>query len=163
MAAQRHLILSQYIAFQHTATRRWLPNHIRLKKAVVLFQHTATRRWLPTDSTFAWPNWRFNTQPPEGGCKFPDRHRPLTSKFQHTATRRWLPLIAPNNTPIARGFNTQPPEGGCSTAAPIITPPTSFNTQPPEGGCLLPQSFEYCLDRFQHTATRRWLPNNTAD
>ena len=60
----------------------------------------------------------------------------------------------------------------------------SFNTQPPEGGCLIIIAYKlwvlhvsthshpkvaandlynpvFCHDRFQHTATRRWLQNLT--
>ena len=34
----------------------------------------------------------------------------------------------------------------------------SFNTQPPEGGCNFPFFKFTFYRRFQHTATRRWLP-----
>ena len=34
----------------------------------------------------------------------------------------------------------------------------SFNTQPPEGGCEDVDSFYPRIILFQHTATRRWLP-----
>ena len=34
----------------------------------------------------------------------------------------------------------------------------SFNTQPPEGGCDCGCNAEITIHRFQHTATRRWLP-----
>ena len=56
-----------------------------------MFQHTAARRRLHSCGSILLVNsWRFNTQPPEGGC------------------------IATNtNLPICNSFNTQPPEGGC--------------------------------------------------
>ena len=33
-----------------------------------------------------------------------------------------------------------------------------FNTQPPEGGCFYYDFFLRIVKKFQHTATRRWLP-----
>ena len=58
---------------------------------VETFQHTATRRWLPGVGAYLWQKQNgFNTQPPEGGCRF-------------------LNIVG-----IAFiSFNTQPPEGGC--------------------------------------------------
>ena len=58
-----------------------------------MFQHTATRRWLQMSSTFMRWVASFNTQPPEGGCKFRLTKLKLDYLFQHTATRRWLPLF----------------------------------------------------------------------
>ena len=55
-----------------------------------MFQHTAPRRWLLLAHCGFALHWRFNTQPPEGGC------------FD-------CGLIYIIN----RSFNTQPPEGGC--------------------------------------------------
>ena len=55
---------------------------------------------------------RFNTQPPEGGCRCEQR------------------LV----TTFAR-FNTQPPEGGCNNERRHCNAKYCFNTQPPEGGC----------------------------
>ena len=40
----------------------------------------------------------------------------------------------------------------CSTVTPC------FNTQPPEGGCEKIRELVNYTDKFQHTATRRWLP-----
>ena len=65
---ERKDIVSAWLWFQHTATRRWLP--VKLVRWVyqLMFQHTATRRWLLADThTFK-----------------------CLVLFQHTATRRWL-------------------------------------------------------------------------
>ena len=77
--------------FQHTATRRWLHPLAFLLDYCAKFQHTATRRWLPGVGAYLWQKQNgFNTQPPEGGCRF-------------------LNIVG-----IAFiSFNTQPPEGGC--------------------------------------------------
>ena len=75
--------------FQHTATRRWLEMLMINSQSQPKFQHTAARRRLGTTVSGKQLIQRFNTQPPEGGCK-------------------------PQNTDILYyySFNTQPPEGG---------------------------------------------------
>ncbi len=57
--------------FQHTATRRWLPSTGFTPFVIIMFQHTATRRWLLSLPTIK-RDWikSFNTQPPEGGCRY---------------------------------------------------------------------------------------------
>ena len=57
-----------------------------------------------------------------------------------------------------RGFNTQPPEGGCPTAFSSANQLIRFNTQPPEGGCWGLCQKRSSPAKFQHSATRRWLP-----
>ena len=122
--------------FQHTAARRRLhafmipqpspilvSTHSRPKAAAGdlpnqnhhrEFQHTAARRRLPRLFLFAPRKARrFNTQPPEGGCK-----------------RRLSPRLYNDS------FNTQPPEGGCPPPAAHQLMFFGFNTQPPEGGCV---------------------------
>ena len=44
----------------------------------------------------------------------------------------------------------------------FLTPCVSFNTQPPEGGCKRGDKWRVEIYKFQHTATRRWLPSATA-
>ena len=66
---------------------------VSLKSWEAGFQHTAARRRLPRWKTISNISSCFNTQPPEGGCKIPDR------------------VVS-----IGYGFNTQPPEGGCNIA-----------------------------------------------
>ena len=166
--------------FQHTATRRWLRKPFFPPTAYSRFQHTATRRWLPQDqaavvfvdavsthshpkvaaphgyqaaaalavSTHSHPKvaapialplsipaWGFNTQPPEGGC--------ISGSLIYC---------------LAACFNTQPPEGGCAGARRAAVGTRGFNTQPPEGGCGVRSTASPDSTRFQHTATRRWLP-----
>ena len=99
-----------------------------------LFQHTATRRWLPQAPALGCVPCGFNTQPPEGGCDIghggqrgcgvsTHSHPKVAASakspnisdvawFQHTATRRWLHGAISMSVGDA-GFNTQPPEGGC--------------------------------------------------
>ena len=100
---------------------------------------------------------RFNTQPPEGGC------------------RDNVPCL-----PAFACFNTQPPEGGCWILSDSLQkirkvsthsrPKAAahgliqlkrrrrgFNTQPPEGGCLKRLMNKRKELVFQHTAARRRL------
>ena len=62
--------------------------------ALILFQHTATRRWLLQYLRIRIKIDCFNTQPPEGGCNFVTADVNNMIQFQHTATRRWLRLMA---------------------------------------------------------------------
>ena len=122
-----------------------------------LFQHTATRRWLPQAPALGCVPCGFNTQPPEGGCDIghggqrgcgvsTHSHPKVAASakspnisdvawFQHTATRRWLHGAISMSVGDA-GFNTQPPEGGCRCMTKQSWKYGSFNTQPPEGGCI---------------------------
>ena len=79
-------------------------------------------------------NRRFNTQPPEGGCK--------------SASTLAFAIV---------GFNTQPPEGGCAPVARERTATTAVSTHShPKvaASCHRMNPLSYV---FQHTATRRWL------
>ena len=61
---------------------------------------------------------------------------------------------------VILSFNTQPPEGGCCIYRQSGHRVSSgFNTQPPEGGCFGSRRQPRLRKRFQHTATRRWLPS----
>ena len=100
--------------------------------------------------------------------------------FQHTATRRWLhsqhntgyaidfvsthshPKVAADNKVLLmakREVSTHShPKVAAVSRQNSLRQRSCFNTQPPEGGCphaalLFPETY-----RFQHTATRRWLP-----
>ena len=121
----------------------------------------------------------FNTQPPEGGC----RQQRLNIRLNVVSTHSHPKVAAAARCGRGRflpGFNTQPPEGGCFIHAGDTDLRVGFNTQPPEGGCLcrhprriragvsthshpkvaaagMPCSSK--CSRFQHTATRRWLPH----
>ena len=120
--------------FQHTATRRWLQFHfLRVWRCAFRF-NTQPKVAAKQCRTPVRQFCRFNTQPPEGGCKL-------------------------NINQIAElvGFNTQPPEGGCRSARSQGILASGFNTQPPEGGCPIMDQVKQELLMFQHTATRRWL------
>ena len=130
----------QFLVSTHSHPKVAANCAVLMLNMVLMFQHTATRRWLPAMAE--------------------DRLEQL--EFQHTATRRWL---HPNNINACHRFdcfNTQPPEGGCLAKSHQTEFVLCFNTQPPEGGCFsLTQSLMSCF-QFQHTATRRWLPQNLA-
>ena len=125
-------------------------------KTYQLFQHTATRRWLPNYGGMlaAYVDVSTHSHPKVAAHEYPGRDKPYvvsthshpkvaamwrrmpscTSWFQHTATRRWLPEKV-RRLQRRRGFNTQPPEGGCILYKYQLYKFYSFNTQPPEGGC----------------------------
>ena len=102
VAARILRFLMCFLRFQHTATRRWLRTPIKIDHSDRVFQHTATRRWLPSSQRGYGAQWRFNTQPPEGGCGFVKLFQFYLPKFQHTATRRWLRFLffAPEFLPV---------------------------------------------------------------
>ena len=80
-------------------------------------------------------DYRFNTQPPEGGCIIGFNLFPYLLQFQHTAARRrLLPKIDTLKADIAVSTHSRP------KAAAIGRQPTSA-----------------CNCRFQHTAARRRL------
>ena len=122
----------------------------------------------------------FNTQPPEGGCKFSLFFFSNFRMFQHTATRRWLLCDSPNNAQLAKvSTHSHPKVAAWSTSMLLRLSLVSthshpkvaaqqwgqchfddrgFNTQPPEGGCCYLVVIRKTKGWFQHTATRRWLP-----
>ena len=66
------------------------------------FQHTAARRRLRGAPWLRTQGGRFNTQPPEGGCRCSCSFVAPALTFQHTAARRRLRLLPPVN--IAGGL-----------------------------------------------------------
>ena len=123
-------------SFQHTATRRWLPARLRtLFHSRKVSTHSHPKVAAPIALPLSIPAWGFNTQPPEGGC--------ISGSLIYC---------------LAACFNTQPPEGGCAGARRAAVGTRGFNTQPPEGGCGVRSTASPDSTRFQHTATRRWLP-----
>ena len=125
-------------AFQHTATRRWLPigmqlitpanrgfntqppeggcmREPRIKTRYVSFQHTATRRWLPIILRYDVVSFSVSTHShPKVAALYTNLSIYILTMFQHTATRRWLRSAATLGIRGVGCFNTQPPEGGCS-------------------------------------------------
>ena len=136
MAASTATMEIKYGKFQHTATRRWLlPQAIF--RFLCLYVSTHSHPKVAAFQKCGLPRKcrGFNTQPPEGGCRFaPYVRQPFYDVsthshpkvaavvrlfcvtkvflFQHTATRRWLLM-----------------DTVCCTSVYV----------------------------FQHTATRRWL------
>ena len=113
VAANGHKKSCPPTAFQHTATRRWLPATAYWHRGRTVFQHTATRRWLLRR---AYHGIR---------CAAVSTH----SHPKVAAVQRLRGQL------MALCFNTQPPEGGCFMLLVCLTAFFSFNTQPPEGGC----------------------------
>ena len=98
---------------------------------------------------------RFNTQPPEGGCKF-EVVLLSTGEFQHTAARRRLTL-ADLRRGLERRFNTQPPEGGCAMDA-LFGERNGVSTHSrPKAAVHILRVRIFKGRLFQHTAARRRL------
>ena len=168
-----------FSTFQHTATRRWLPKGLTLENCPVEFQHTATRRWLlpkfPTGffsqrvSTHSHPkvaaHHRYGFRCTE---KVSTHSHPKVAAATEPAPQPKLEVSTHSHPKVAARdagdagrqddcFNTQPPEGGCTlsvTAEGLIAVSTHSHPKvaanPPAGGGG--------KEKFQHTATRRWLP-----
>ena len=142
-------------AFQHTAARRRLGNHIQRFDYFVKFQHSAARRRLVVALVGAGFGRRFNTQPPEGG--WPEAR----------ACRSVLP-VSTLSRPKAAG-PTMPPDGcqywfqhsaarrRLGTTTPYRQWRHGFNTQPPEGGWRGCRRGKSRIASFQHSAARRRL------
>ena len=124
-------------------------------------------------------DWRFNTQPPEGGWPYEKRKYGYLLLFQHTAARRRLVARSFSLTGSGRFQHTaarrrladsvklknrisdvsthsRPKAAGYSIfGKPLLN--QRFNTQPPEGGWVNFSSVTNMLVVFQHTAARRRL------
>ena len=88
--------------FRAKRFRRTVSTHSRPKAAAhcvhpfcieVMFQHTAARRRLRERNASPATGRSFNTQPPEGGCRYSCSFVAPALTFQHTAARRRLPKI----------------------------------------------------------------------
>ena len=167
--------------FQHTATRRWLHSFFQLLLGRVksfntqppeggcinlalreissrTFQHTATRRWLRNRRSKRLHGIRFNTQPPEGGCALETRLNLLIAKV---STHSHPKVAASQNAGEGTGrivSTHSHPKVAASIVNSVMRVSVVSTHSHPKVAALLPQSFEYCQDKFQHTATRRWLP-----
>ena len=131
----RHLEANSSISFNTQPPEGGCLSLSTKLKDEVEFQHTATRRWLPSRLS-------------EDSCSI---------KFQHTATRRWLQ--APFGALLIRlhSFNTQPPEGGCTNwiqRGQIKSVSTHSHPKVAASSIYVINMFR---NKFQHTATRRWL------
>ena len=108
----------KYGKFQHTATRRWLlPQAIF--RFLCLYVSTHSHPKVAAFQKCGLPRKcrGFNTQPPEGGCRFaPYVRQPFYDVSTHSHPKVAANLWAVNSQWI-NGFNTQPPEGGCSCEA----------------------------------------------
>ena len=124
------------------------------------FQHTAARRRLRQPQPHHGRlSARFNTQPPEGGCRsrrHPHRTAPVSTHsrpkaaacwrrvtsspwptFQHTAARRRLPAGRRNHNGRQTVSTHSRPKAAARSGGLARVLRSSFNTQPPEGGCPL--------------------------
>ena len=104
----------------------------------------------------------------------------LVKMFQHTATRRWLRgIVLGSLDPIIVSTHSHPkvaaalipsilsmlkvsthshPKVAANANFLYYQPIQRFNTQPPEGGGIKRDLVTDVTVKFQHTATRRWLP-----
>ena len=117
--------------------------------------------------------YRFNTQPPKGGCKRAVLFSVIGSVSTHSrlkaaghAREASLPIkgVSTHSRLKAAGrvfdlfcllcdrFNTQPPKGGWSQSDLKNRFLCCFNTQPPKGGWSLGTTANYTAAKFQHTA-----------
>ena len=158
----------------------WL-GWITVSKAA--FQHTATRRWLPpTSPASVWPTACFNTQPPEGGC-FPQRSGSIGMDVSTHSHPKVAALAEKFVFFFLARFNTQPPEGGCTPWYLLDTSRALFQHTATRRWLLsrwsgLGRAAQVSTHShpkvaawswhgttvprlFQHTATRRWLPGRT--
>ena len=120
------------------------------------FQHTATRRWLPKCFMPMRRASRFNTQPPEGGCFLCVTHGLTPCCFN---TQPPEGGCRQQNRPALHvlRFNTQPPEGGCFYPVGINHRYRIVSTHSHPKVAALTGSAVAGGGEFQHTATRRWL------
>ena len=119
-ARRRSLFRCEKFSFFHVSTHSppkvAAPCPLRLCIALA-FQHTATRRWL---RSYLWllrgREMCFNTQPPEGGCLHftPQPVGKLSFNTQPPEGGCVIFCVWVSNT---KCFNTQPPEGGCLFSA----------------------------------------------
>ena len=99
-----------------------------------MFQHTATRRWLPSVNVSSLlSRFRFNTQPPEGGCNQNVKRFAMTPVSTHSHPK----VAAVVN--LLQDFRLR----------------VSTHSHPKVAAQMLTDSVGGFL--FQHTATRRWL------
>ena len=121
--------------------------------------HSRPKAAAPCAGRFRQISWRFNTQPPEGGCgrrwlcgrcgKCFNTQPPeggcasqkyiiLTElKFQHTAARRRLRQLIAQYQHKRKVSTHSRPKAAATSYAVTHRRQRSFNTQPPEGGCAV--------------------------
>ena len=151
--------LAQQRAFQHTATRRWLPLiAYNGKHEQIVSTHSHPKVAAALNKVSRSISSGFNTQPPEGGCSPINLLHIGCLAFQHTATRRWLPFSITFSTNTSKGFNTQPPEGGCMFEISSFVNSNLFQHTATRRWLHPSCASVLSDDQFQHTATRRWLP-----
>ena len=104
--------------------------------ASVSFQHSATRRWLQNTLAQGEVLKRFNTQPPEGGCLW------------QTVQEPELPKVSTLSHPKVAAAKTH-----CIAAGIIV----STLSHPKVAALIVGDMAGKVM--FQHSATRRWLPD----
>ena len=137
--------------FQHTAAWRRLTFFKAVGKCPLWFQHTAARRRLARAAAAHDRDFRFNTQPPEGGCPCFFWCAFLVTCFNTQPPKGgWTRPVLTIFRPLS--FNTQPPKGGWAKILIPFEENTGFNTQPPKGGWFISGAAETADAKFQHTA-----------
>ena len=145
----------------------------------IAFQHTATRRWLPSFTSSRYFSANVSTHSHPKVAAFFHQCRSVTANVStHSHPKVAAGFFISIITTIKVSTHSHPKvaaivecdiqdESLVSTHShPKVAawrtwqsrfPETGFNTQPPEGGCV--RCILECLVaiQFQHTATRRWL------
>ena len=98
--------------------------------------------------------FRFNTQPPEGGCRYAATGRRCHLVSTHSRPKAAARLMS--NRILNCCFNTQPPEGGCAYALAAGCPRLVSTHSRPKAAVVKRTVILYNR-LFQHTAARRRL------
>ena len=123
-----------------------------------LFQHTATRRWLPDTAETAAGGRGFNTQPPEGGCDGKTYMLVLSNVSTHSHPK--VAAIASSRAICAQDVSTHShPKVAATSSASFTAIPSWFQHTATRRWLRVSWVDGYFLRMFQHTATRRWLQN----
>ena len=119
------------------------------------FQHTATRRWLPSWQRSAGGFWCFNTQPPEGGCVQAQDTALVVGVSTHSHPKVAASSLTCPSANASVSTHSHPKVATSIGLANKPRPPVSTHSHPKVAARELPQILP--LELFQHTATRRWL------
>ena len=103
--------------------------------------------------------FRFNTQPPEGGCRYAATGRRCHLVSTHSRPKAAARLMS--NRILNCCFNTQPPEGGCAYALAAGCPRLVSTHSRPKAAAKHLEWTAADYEVFQHTAARRRLASTS--
>ena len=121
-----------------------------------MFQHTAARRRLQSNNSGAGYCYRFNTQPPEGGCLSLNTFKIYAFGFQHTAARRRLVAVAAMSAP-ALAVSTHSRPKAAEVPYPYRNHRADVSTHSRPKAAAEAKMNQVAEWEFQHTAARRRL------